>query len=234
METKRLARPFELKDMDDETGTFTGYGSIFNNEDLSRDICKRGCFRESLKAHKAAGTMPAMLWQHDPHEPLGVWLEMKEDDTGLFVRGQLAMGTRRGAECRELMAMKAITGLSIGYRAEEYKIDEKAGTRTLIRVALWEVSPVVFPANPDARIGDVKAADRIKTIREFEDFLRDAGGFSVAAAKAIASGGFKATQPRDEGDAEPRSDHRDDAGWLRDLVTAAKGRGAAIATLSQR
>ncbi|TGU42255.1 HK97 family phage prohead protease, partial [bacterium M00.F.Ca.ET.146.01.1.1] len=39
----------------------------------------------------------------------------------------------------------------------------------------------------------------IKTIREFEDFLRDVGGFSHAAAKAIAAGGFKAKpDPRDE------------------------------------
>lgn len=234
METKRLARPFELKEMDDETGTFSGYGAVFGNEDAYKDICKRGCFRDSLKAHKAAGTMPAMLWQHDPHEPMGAWLEIKEDDTGLLVKGRLAMGTRRGAEARELMTMKAITGLSIGYRAEEFKVDDKAGTRTLTKVALWEVSPVVFPANPDARIGAVKAADAIKTVREFETFLRDAGGFSNAAAKAIASGGFRATHPRDEGDAEPRSEHRDDAGGLRDLVLAAKGRGDAIATLNRR
>jgi hypothetical protein len=44
----------------------------------------------------------------------------------------------------------------------------------------------------------VKAAQRIRTIREFEDFLRDEGGFSHAAAKAIAAGGFKASDPRDE------------------------------------
>ena len=37
------------------------------------------------------------------------------------------------------------------------------------------------------------------TIRDFEAFLRDAGGFSHAAAKKIATGGFKATtDPRDE------------------------------------
>lgn len=39
----------------------------------------------------------------------------------------------------------------------------------------------------------------MKTIREFEDFLRDVGGFSHAAAKAISAGGFKAQlDPRDE------------------------------------
>ena len=51
-----------------------------------------------------------------------------------------------------------------------------------------------------AGIDDAKASKTIKTIRDFETFLRDAGGFSIAAAKAIASGGFKANPtPRDEG-----------------------------------
>lgn len=60
---------------------------------------------------------------------------------------------------------------------------------------------MTFPANGKARVGAVKAAD-IKTIREFEDFLRDSGGFSHSAAKAIASGGFKAADPRDEDGAD--------------------------------
>jgi uncharacterized protein len=55
---------------------------------------------------------------------------------------------------------------------------------------------VTFPMNDLARNTVVKAAD-IRTVREFEDFLRDVGGFSHAASKSIARGGFKAA------DAEP-------------------------------
>jgi ATP-dependent Clp protease protease subunit len=41
---------------------------------------------------------------------------------------------------------------------------------------------------------------KIETIRDFEAFLRDEGGFSNAAAKSIAAAGFKGTtpEPRDE------------------------------------
>jgi hypothetical protein len=57
-----------------------------------------------------------------------------------------------------------------------------------------------YKKNDQATIEDAKASKNIKTIRDFESFLRDAGGFSIAAAKAIASGGFKANPtPRDEG-----------------------------------
>jgi hypothetical protein len=52
------------------------------------------------------------------------------------------------------------------------------------------VSLVTFPMNELARTGAVKAAD-IRTVREFEDVLRDVLGFSHAAAKSIAQRGFK-------------------------------------------
>jgi hypothetical protein len=53
-----------------------------------------------------------------------------------------------------------------------------------------------------ATITAVKAASEIKTIREFEKFLRDVGGFSPAAATSIASIGFKEASStlRDEDD----------------------------------
>ena len=49
---------------------------------------------------------------------------------------------------------------------------------------------MTFPMNELARTGAVKAAD-IRTVRDFEDALRDVLGFSHAAAKSIAQRGFK-------------------------------------------
>ena len=74
--------------------------------------------------------------------------------------------------------------------------------RKLEQVELVEVSVVTFPANGKARVAGIKAADDIRTIRDFEAFLRDEGGFSNAAAKAIASHGFKGSEPRDEDGAD--------------------------------
>ena len=65
-----------------------------------------------------------------------------------------------------------------------------------------ELSVVTFPANGKARVSAVKAASEIGTMREFERFLRDVGGFSHSQAKAIAASGFKASDPRDEAEAD--------------------------------
>ena len=58
------------------------------------------------------------------------------------------------------------------------------------------------PSNALSRISSVKSAHDIETVRQFEEFLRDVGGFSHGQAKAIAASGFKASDPRDEADAE--------------------------------
>jgi len=169
-----------------EDGTIEGYGSVFGVRDAYDDVIAPGAYAESLKAHKAAGTMPAMLWQHDASAPIGVWLEMVEDAKGLRIKGRLALETAKGAEAYALLKMGALNGLSIGFVAKQWAYDRDTDVRTLTEVELWEVSLVTFPANEAARITGVKAADvaSIKTIRQAEQTLRDAG-FSADAAKAL-------------------------------------------------
>lgn len=74
-------------------------------------------------------------------------------------------------------------------------------------LSLFAKVPEALQSRP--RDGDPVAPDNI---RDFEAFLRDAGGFSHAAAKRIAAAGFKPTsEPRDE----------DESGDLSPLATLA-------------
>jgi HK97 family phage prohead protease len=98
------------------------------------------------------GRAPAMLWQHSMREPIGAWEIVRETDKGLFVQGQLALKTQRGAEAYELMKMKALSGLSVGFMTREDSRDQKTGIRTIKQADLWEISPVTFPMNDAARI----------------------------------------------------------------------------------
>lgn len=193
MDTKRFNVAAEIKAVDD-SGVIEGYGSVFGNLDSYSDIVAPGAFAKSLEEAKASGRMPAMLWQHNPDEPIGVWTEMREDDRGLFVKGKLAE-TQRGKEARELIKLGALTGLSIGYTTRTYQVDRENDSRVLTDVQLWEVSPVTFPANSEARITGVKAND-ISSPKDFERFLRDAG-FSRKEAKQITAHGFGDSDLRD-------------------------------------
>ena len=185
MTTKSIDFPFELKAAED--GTFEGYGSVFSIEDRGGDIVMPGAFTESLAATKAAGRMPALLWQHAQREPIGVYTDMTEDAVGLRVKGRLALKTQRGAEAFELMKMGALTGLSIGYIVRDDSWDRVTGTRTIKKADLIEVSPVTFPMNDAARVTAVKAIEDLGSLSEIERHLRDAGGFSRSEATALVS-----------------------------------------------
>jgi HK97 family phage prohead protease len=52
-----------------DDGAIEGYASVFGVLDTWDDIIQAGAFEATIKAHKAAGTMPAMLWQHDSDDP---------------------------------------------------------------------------------------------------------------------------------------------------------------------
>lgn len=178
---------FQVKATGDD-GTVEGYGSVFGVKDSYDDVIANGAFSKSLSEHKSAGTMPAMLWQHDSSEPIGIWTEMVEDSKGLKIKGKLALDTVRGKEAHALLKLGALNGLSIGFVSKQWAYDKETDIRTLLEVDLWEVSLVTFPANGKSRITNVKAADvaGVKTIRQAEKALRDAG-FSDDAAKAFVA-----------------------------------------------
>jgi HK97 family phage prohead protease len=135
-------------------GLFEGYASLFGIADLGGDLVMPGAFRESLLRRGAHGVK--LLWQHDPAEPLGTWREIGEDGRGLFVRGRLDLAVGRAREVNALMKSGAVDGLSIGFRTQLSRRDEKSGLRRLEKLDLWEVSIVTFPMLPEARVSAVK------------------------------------------------------------------------------
>ena len=187
MRALEFFRPIEVK-LAAATGEITGYGSTFGNVDLGGESCAPGCFSKSLSEHAAAGTAPAMLWSHDPSEPIGAWTDASEDSRGLRLKGQLTLETRRGAEARAL-AKDGALALSIGYRTRDASYED--GVRILKDVQLFEVSIVSMPMNPEARIVAVKsaaqAANEIRSAVAFEKFLR-AAGFANSLARRLAAG----------------------------------------------
>tara|TARA_B110000971_G_scaffold163369_1_gene167181 strand:- start:1006 stop:2046 length:1041 start_codon:yes stop_codon:yes gene_type:complete len=197
-ELKKLVFESEIK-AESSKGIFTGYGSIFGNEDQGNDIMQKGAFTKSLVNRPVSKVK--MLYQHKTDEPIGVFTDMYEDSKGLFVKGQLAMGTQKGREAYELLKMGALDGMSIGFRADPEKQgynENKRGVRTLKEVDLMEISLVTFPMNESALIETVKG--NAKNIREWEKILREAGGLSRTEAKIGAKALSESLSQRDAGD----------------------------------
>ncbi len=128
-----------------------GYASLFGQTDQGGDCVEKGAYCASLKSLGHRGQRVKMLWQHDPAQPIGVWDEVREDSTGLWVKGRLLESTQRGREAAALIQAGALDGLSIGYRTKRARKTDK-GQRLLTELELWEVSLVTFPMLPSARV----------------------------------------------------------------------------------
>lgn len=186
--------PEEMKVDVDEAGYFKGWGAIFNVPDAIRDVVIPGAFSKSLKqgGHNRMGV--AMLYMHDSHRPLGRWMKMEEvRKKGLWVEGQLGLGTRDGDDAHIFMKMGALRGLSIGFNPVVDEYDKVKKLHNLREIDLWEVSPVVFPMHLGAKITNVKSLEtdlvwQLKdlieehnTERKLESALRESGISKSAA-----------------------------------------------------
>jgi len=176
METKDLL--FKMTDVD-ERGFFTGYASVFGIVDSLGEMIKPGAFRNTLAEREGF----ALCWNHDIQEPVGL-INAEEDSNGLRIAGRINTDVQRGKELRSLAIQGAVTGLLIGFATVRHEWRDKI--RIIKELKLFEVSLCLWPANPAARISDVKArqvepadirdllafVDRqLGNLREFKDRL---------------------------------------------------------------
>jgi len=188
--------PFTKSDSDEE-GRIKGYGSTFGGKpDSYGDVIDPRAFEETIAKNGRGGMGFAMLWQHGHKDPAGVWDFVGTNTKGLKVDGLMEIGTDIGRHRYNLVKMKAVKGLSIGFDLmrnskgkvveDAYERNDKTGITLLKRLELWEVSPVTFAANTRATITGVKSLEGAKTVREIENILRDSG-LSKSDALYLAS-----------------------------------------------
>lgn len=135
-------------------GGIEGYASLFGEIDQARDMVMPGAFAQTLRM-RGLRRIP-MLFQHDPSEPIGIWLDLSEDHRGLRVRGRLIPEVLRARELLALLQAGAADGLSIGFKTVRARVDPKTRIRRLTEIDLWEISLVTFPLLAGARVHAVK------------------------------------------------------------------------------
>jgi HK97 family phage prohead protease len=187
-EVKFISLDFKQADAD---GTFSGYASLFNREDLGRDVVLPGAFRESLASRGPRGIK--LLFQHDANQPIGVWTTLEEDSRGLYAQGRLMREVGKAREVMALMRAGALDGLSIGFKTVKARRDRATGVRRLEKIDLWEISIVTFPLLPEARITSTKQkpfAEAPPSEREFERWLTRDAGLTRSEARALMRSGL--------------------------------------------
>lgn len=202
-----LGFSFELKEAG-ETGLFSGMASTYGNTDRMGDIVMPGAFTATLTK---GGDRRPLLWSHKTDEPIGTVM-LTDTSAGLRADGTLDLDVQAGRDALSRLRKGIVQGLSIGFRTLRDRVEN--GARLLEEIELFEVSLVTIPANESARVMAVKS---LATIRDYERWLRDEGGFSRAQARALAASGWRgltdAGRMADESAAL--------ADWLRQQIAAA-------------
>lgn len=186
----------ELKlDKSGPEGTFEGYASRFGAVDSAGDTIMKGAFTSTLRANPH----PKLFANHKWDVPIGRLVKAHEDDSGLFVKGQLTPGHSQANDIYAALKHGTMDGLSIGgFIKKGDAVDKEDGRGQVINKfsRLVEVSIVPFPADGGARIDastlrgedfDLMAdmADATSE-RDFERVLRDVG-LSKAEAMTFLS-----------------------------------------------
>jgi HK97 family phage prohead protease len=144
--------------------------------DSDGDIMMPGAFKRSIQdwGPEAKGRVKHLL-NHDPSQPLGKIVELKEDSYGLFYRSQV--GTHRlGQDFIKMVESGLIGEHSIGFRTlREQKSDS---SNEIHEVMLFEGSSLTaWGANEYTPILGIKSLEQNAKIQEqiksFEKFIRN-------------------------------------------------------------
>jgi len=167
-QTKAIAR-FEVKATDDEAMTFEGLSSTWDL-DLGGDMIQRGAFARTLDHWRSSSKIIPLIDQHSygsVRSVVGKMTDAKETEEGLWTKWQI-LDTADGMEVYARLKGGFVDGLSIGYRVIGDAPIEN-GVRMIKEVALEEVSAVIWPMNPGARVQAVKAALQHMTEEEIKE-----------------------------------------------------------------
>ena len=120
-----------------------GYAALFDVADGAKDVIRKGAFTRTLAERE--GPLP-LYWQHRPGQRIGTVERAEEDARGLRVIARI----ERRSLAAALLARRAVSGLSFGYRARGYR--RTPAGRLLEDVELFEVSLVTRPLQHGARV----------------------------------------------------------------------------------
>lgn len=154
IERRQAQGDVELRAADDGAPVAFGYAAVFNRRSLDlggfTEVIDRNAFAKTVTEADVVG-----LWNHDEGRLLGRvssgTLRLSTDDRGLAYEIDLP-DTADGRDVAVLLGRGDVRGSSFGFRVirdEWHQDDQGAVTRTLLEVALIDVSPVARPAYPD-------------------------------------------------------------------------------------
>ena len=160
-----------LKDIDSSNRKVAFYLSTFDDIDSDNDLITRGAFKKSINErgpNSNSNRKIAFLRFHDWNMPIGKYLELSEDEKGLFAVAKLSNSTD-GTNALIDYEEGIIREHSIGFKYMKDKIKfiedetkENGGFYQVSEVQLFEGSAVTFGANEFTNVVEVAKSEEGK------------------------------------------------------------------------
>jgi HK97 family phage prohead protease len=157
-----------LKDLDMGSRQVAMYLSDFDSLDSDNDIIRRGAFKKSIMERgplSSSNRKIAFLRHHNWEMPIGKFIELGEDEKGLYAVAKLSSSTD-GMDAMADYEEEIIREHSIGFKYMKDKIrfveDETmdmGGYYEVNEVQLFEGSAVTFGANEYTNVVEVAKAE---------------------------------------------------------------------------
>lgn len=153
-------------------GSITGYASTWTREpDFYGDVVAKGAFAASIERIEAEGRTLPLLWNHDAGDLksyIGTVTGLAEDEHGLLFTATFD-STPEAQRARELAMDGRLCKFSFAYDVidqKEVELGDGRKANELRQLDVHEVSLVMYPANPDTSVVEVKGADTQVEITE--------------------------------------------------------------------
>ena len=180
----------QIKDIDESKRQVSLYLSKFDTIDSDMDLIRKGAFKKSIKergVNSKTNRKIAFLRHHDWQQQIGKFIELSEDDFGLFAVAELGRSTA-GEDALKDYEDGIIREHSIGFQyvPDKSKWIEDTTIKTngffeAKEVKLWEGSAVTFGSNEFTPVVDMKGQDKTNYIEKITDELN-------VCIKALANG----------------------------------------------
>lgn len=171
MEVKK--KTYEIKS---DNGTITGYASTWTREpDSYGDVVAKGAFTECIEQIKAEGKVLPLLFNHDANNInayIGTVYDLEEDEHGLKFTAEFD-DTPEAQKARKLALSGRVVKFSFAYDIldqDEVTLEDGRKVNELRKLNIHEVSLVLYPANPDTSVVEVKSGRRNR--KSDEDIIK--------------------------------------------------------------
>lgn len=150
----------------DSEGVVKMYVSKFGNVDSDGDIIIQGAFKKTIQENGPEGKNRIKhLWGHNPFEPpMGRPVKMVEDENGLLVDSFIS--EQKNGDYRKMYSEGLITEHSIGFIPVVEEYNREQNVNLIKETKLFEYSSVIWGANADTPVVDMKSMLETKEGRE--------------------------------------------------------------------